>query len=306
MQLRVYLILTLLLLSISATSFAQTEGASLDERGYGLYIPTSYDEEATDTLPLVIALHGFGDTWENFYQGTGLVNRAEQDNFIVAFPQGYLNQWNDGSVGDHEEDDIQLLRDLIARVERDYRIDTERIYLVGFSNGGTMVFRAACEAPDLFAGIVSIAGTMRSAQAPDCEEASLPVMIVHGTNDTVVPFEGSVYRYSVTSGVTFWATQNGCDLESVTPYSEALFRNGFRTYFFEDCANGNYVLFHAIENGGHNYPGAAAYVQGLTPQPAFGDTARLIWGFFDITYRAKQLAAENPEITPEVTEASDE
>lgn len=306
MRLPVFFVSILLLLSTSMTSFAQTDGASLDERGYGLYIPTSYDEEATNNLPLVIALHGFGDTWENFYQATGLVNRAEQDNFIVAFPQGYLNQWNDGSIGDHEEDDIQLLRDLITRIERDYRVDTERIYLVGFSNGGTMVFRAACEAPDLFAGIVSIAGTMRSAQAPDCEEASLPVMIIHGTGDEVVPFEGSVYRYSVTSGVTFWAMQNGCDLESVPPFNDALFRNGFRTYFFEDCPNGNYVLFHAIENGGHSYPGAGAYFQGLTPQPAFTDTARLIWGFFEITYQAKLSAEDTPEITPEATETSDE
>lgn len=301
-----YFILITLLLSVGATSLAQTEGASLDERGYGLYIPTTYNEDAADELPLVIALHGFGDTWENFYPATGLINRAEQDNFIVAFPQGYQRQWNDGSIGDHEEDEIQLFRDLIARVQRDYRVDEDRIYLVGFSNGGTMVFRAACEAPDLFAGIASIAGTMRSAQSDDCESEGLPVLIIHGTGDTVVPFEGSVYRYAVTSGVTFWAMQNGCDLESVPPYSEDLFRNGFSTYFFEDCADGNFVMLHAIENGGHTIPGSGSYIRGLEPQPAQADTARLIWGFFEITYQAGQLAQTDAEMTPEATEASDD
>ncbi len=302
----VKIIIPILLLCFGVTTLAQTEGASLDERGYGLYIPTSYDEAGTEELPLVIALHGFGDTWENFYPATGLINRAEQGNFIVAFPQGYLRQWNDGSIGDHEEDEIQLFRDLIARVQRDYRVDEDRIYLVGFSNGGSMVFKAACEAPDLFAGIASIAGTMRSAQSENCEDASLPVLIIHGTGDEVVPWEGSVYRYSVTSGVTFWAMQNSCDLEAVPPFNEELFRNGFSTYFFEDCEDGNFVMLHAIENGGHTIPGSGFYIRDLVPQPQQGDTARLIWSFFELTYQAQQSADENPEITPEATETSDE
>lgn len=298
------LILMIVVFCFSSLAFAQTEGASLDERGYGVYVPRSYDANGEDDVPLVIGLHGFGDTWQNFYPATGLAGRAEEEGFIFAFPQAYLNEWNDGSIGRHEEDDVQLLRDLVERIDRDFRINRDRIYLVGFSNGGTMVYRAACEAPDLFAGIVAVGGTMRSAQADECEGVQIPVLVIHGTGDEVVPFDGNIYRYAVRSGVAFWARRNECDIDSVPAYSEALFENGYRTYFFSDCPDGNLVMLHALQDVGHIWPGFAAYVRGLTPEPPHTDTARLIWGFFDLTYQARLDAeASNPELTPEASES---
>lgn len=307
MRLLRVVIFTVVLL-FSTAVFAQTDGASLDDRGYGLYIPSTYDEDGNDELPLVIALHGFGDTWENFYPATGFIPLAEQENFIVAFPQGYLNQWNDGSTGDHYEDDVQLLRDLVERVDRDYRVDYERIYLVGFSNGGVMAFRAACEASDLFAGIVAIAGTMRIDMAGECpDNAQLPVLMIHGTGDTVVSFNGDNERLPVPLGVQFWAGHNDCDIESVPEFANELFQGGFFVYWYSDCLDDNYVMLLALEDVGHIYPGAGAYVQGQTPEPAYTDTARFIWGFFQLSYEAKLAASENPETTPEATaEATEE
>ncbi|MEL6524255.1 MAG: PHB depolymerase family esterase [Chloroflexota bacterium] len=302
-------LLVMCIFALATLTLAQTEGASLDERGYGLYIPSTYDEEGEDDLPLLIVLHGFGDTWQNFHRATGFINRAEQDNFIVAFPQGYLRQWNDGSVGDHYEDDVQLLSDLIERVDRDYRVDRDRIYLAGFSNGGTMTFQAACERPDLFAGIASVGGTMRNGIAIEevglCADVQMPVLIIHGTQDTVVPFIGGEFRYGAVVGAAYWRQNNECMDEDVPTYDPDNFRNGFQTFLFDECAGGNLTMLHVIENGAHVWFGAESYVQEQTPQQPGLDTARLIWGFFEASYAAQQAAESEPEATPEATESSD-
>ena len=56
----------LILFLLALPTFAQTEEdfQTLEERGYGIYLPSGYDGSAD--LPLVLALHGFGDEWRNF------------------------------------------------------------------------------------------------------------------------------------------------------------------------------------------------------------------------------------------------
>lgn len=296
-----------LLLLTTSMVFAQTEGASLDERGYGLFVPTSYDEDGDDELPLLIALHGFGDSWENFALASGFTLVGEQANFIVAYPQGYLRQWNDGGRGDHYEDDVQLLRDLIERIDRDYRVDHERIYLTGFSNGSTMTYYAACEAPDLFAGIAAVGGTMWQGTYDNCDEdTTLPVLMIQGTGDTVVPFNGGRGRMSIPDTVLTWAEHNACNTEDVPTFDERLFANGYTIYFYEDCPDGNIVMLNALQGINHTWVGGEYYVRGSFPPALPFDTARLIWAFFERSYQMKTATADNPEITAEATESADE
>lgn len=285
----------LLLLLLTSSVFAQTaeEFRTLEARGYGIYLPSGYD--GSEDLPLVLALHGFGDEWRNFSRYSGFITIAEEYNFIVAFPNGYLRQWNDGSVGDHYEDDVRMLEVMIERVARDYRINRERVYLVGFSNGGTMVYKAACEAPELFAGIAAVGGTMRRAQR--CPNyAQVPVLLIHGTADAVVPFNGGDGRYSAPNTAAFWVEQNGCSTVGVPDYAP---ENGTMAYHFVDCREGNQVLLYALEDLGHSWFAASYYTNGEVP-PAALDTPRWIWSFFELTYQAKTVEAE---VTPEPTNA---
>jgi polyhydroxybutyrate depolymerase len=289
------LILLSLLFSLSMALSAQSEEEfeTLESRGYGIYIPSRYD--GSEDLPLVIALHGFGDEWHNFSRFSGWMTIAEEYNFLVAFPNGYLRQWNDGGRGDHYEDDVRMLQVMIERVARDYRINRERIYLTGFSNGGTMVYKAACEAPNVFAGIASVAGTMRYNQ--NClDDLQLSVMMIHGTADSVVPFTGGDGRYSAPNSAAFWVRQNACETEAVPDYDESLFVNNVAAYRYENCAAGHQVLLYVIEDMPHTWPGAREYANGETPLARI-DAPRLIWNFFEASYRTEQASAE---ATPEV------
>ena len=77
-------------LMIFSSLFSQetSESFSFDaeNRTYLLYIPTTYNA-TTDHLPLVIALHGLGDTKENFNNFNGFKALAESEKFILVTPQ---------------------------------------------------------------------------------------------------------------------------------------------------------------------------------------------------------------------------
>lgn len=277
-------IFLILLFCFASSSLAQSdeELQTLEERGYGFYVPSGYD--GSEALPLVIALHGFGDEWRNFSRGSGWISIAEEYHFLVAFPNGYLRQWNDGGRGDHYEDDVRMLQVMIERVARDYSIDRQRIYLVGFSNGGTMVYKAACESPNVYAGIAAVGGTMRYNQ--DCPNEIQPnVMIVHGTEDRAVPFDGGNGRYSIPRTAAFWTAQNGCETEGQPAYSPNDFVDSIASYHYADCAGGE-VMLYVIEGFHHSWPGAFDYLNGSVPEASM-DAPRLIWAFFEQGYEAE-------------------
>jgi polyhydroxybutyrate depolymerase len=296
---RFFLLLILFLFTINVFAQTEEEFQTLEERGYGIYIPSGYD--GSEDLPLVLALHGFGDEWHNFSRASGWMTIAEEYNFIVAFPNGYLRQWNDGGRGDHYEDDVWMLQVMIERVAQDYRINRERIYLAGFSNGGTMVYKVACEAPTVFAAIASVGGTMRYNQ--DCPAtAQLSVMIIHGTGDAVVPFTGGDGRYSAPESARFWTFQNNCETEGIPYYDSSHFVNRIASYDYENCDGGHQVKFYVIEDFPHSWPGALEYNYGVAPHPTM-DAPRLIWEFFEASYLSEQAASA--ESTPEATESND-
>lgn len=271
--------------------FAQT---TLEERGYLVYIPTRYDN---DPIPLVIALHGFGEGAQNFAMGTGLAETAEDRGFVVAFPNGHLLQWNDGSQGDHEEDDTAILLELIEVVAEKVNLDRDRIYLAGFSNGASMTFRAACDAPGVFAAIAAVGGPMRRSQT--CDDTQISVFVLHGTADSAVPFYGGNGRYSAPETVANWAEANGCTDEDV-PIFDPTFETATFPQFFNECEDGTLVVLYAISGMGHTWPGSATRLSG-NPVPREFDANFLIWGFFELAYDAQQ-AAQSAGVQPEATE----
>lgn len=271
-----------------APTLAQT---SLEERGYGTIIPPVAQ---TRPVPLLIVLHGFGDDYQNFAPATGLIDLALEQGFVVAFPNGYLHQWNDGSLGDHYEDDIAILQELIEVVASQAQIDRERIYLAGFSNGATMVYRVACETEGIFAGYAAIGGTMRRRQeCPSTVRASM--LVLHGVADAVVPFDGGEDRYSVPDTVQRWVRQNHCETANVPAFDRNRFVRGLAIYYYDNCEEGEQVMLYAMRDVGHQWPSSQYYVAGARNIPQGYDTARIIWGFFDLSYASQQ--ANRPEST---------
>ena len=180
------------------------------ERQYILHLPETYD--GSTNLPLIINFHGFGGNAGEFMDYTGMNSVAESDNFIVAYPQGLLldgfSHWNaalDSSDNKSDADDIGFVRALIETLTETYSIDPEMVYVCGFSNGGMFSYALACYTTDLIAGVGSVSGAMLDISSQCTPDQLLRIISFHGTEDSVIPYNGSDDYNSVDETLQFWS-----------------------------------------------------------------------------------------------------
>ena len=138
-------------------------------RSVNLFVPSSYNGQTE--LPLVILLHGYipvslpssGAWYESWMQFQPV---AEARGFLYCYPEGTLDRsnlryWNAIDCNDFWSagvDDAGYLRAVIEQIGRQFAMDRKRVYLIGHSTGGDMVYSAACQLADLLAGIAGVAG----------------------------------------------------------------------------------------------------------------------------------------------------
>lgn len=187
-----------------------------------LYVPSDYDPG--EPLPLIVALHGYSMTDSDIEAYFNLVEQVESSRFLYVVPEGERDLlgspfWNATDAccdffGENP-DDSGYLRELIETVRAQYSVDALSIHLVGYSNGGFMAFRMACDHSDLIASIVSLAG--RSHEDPgDCTPSeAVHILHISGTSDDVIRFNGGCTFTgcypSAPETVLDWALENGCD-----------------------------------------------------------------------------------------------
>ncbi|WP_061994581.1 dienelactone hydrolase family protein [Clostridium sp. ATCC 25772] len=152
---------------------------------YLVYLPQSYNTNVK--MPLILSLHGSGECGKNIEDvkkwGIHKILRLN-DNFpfIVVSPQC--------PNGEIWEMQFNALKDLLDKIENDYNIDAERIYLTGYSLGGYGTWNFAILNPERFTAIVPISGGAISPKKALCLK-NLPIWVAHGDNDTAVNFEES-------------------------------------------------------------------------------------------------------------------
>ncbi len=164
-------------------------------RTYLLHVPRRYDPAAA--WPLVFALHGGGSQGRSMPGLTGLSRLADRRGFLVAYPDGVGRSWNDGREDPdvpaqrQRVDDVAFLTALLDDLTRRYRVDSARVYATGISNGGFMSQRLACEASTRIAAVAPVVATLGVELAARCRPARpVPVLMVNGADDPLVPFQG--------------------------------------------------------------------------------------------------------------------
>ncbi len=160
------------------------------ERSYRVFVPTGLVGPA----PYVVAMTGLSMTGdpENYMHWRAL---AQRKHFVVLQPRGYGASWNAGvCCGKAVRDgvnDREALTAMIASASHVYPLNTHRLYLVGFSNGGMMALDYACRYPERVAGV----GVVSAAFVSRCRATkAVPVMHVHGGRDQVLPVRGGWSR----------------------------------------------------------------------------------------------------------------
>ena len=89
-------------------------------------------------------------------------------------------------------DDVGFLSDLAVSLQKKHRLDSERTFVAGHSNGGHMACTLGSERPDVFKAIASVAGWMSHDTWQNRHHSKpIPVLQIHGLSDPVNPIEGN-------------------------------------------------------------------------------------------------------------------
>jgi predicted peptidase len=149
---------------------------------YRLYLPPGY-QPGTKRWPLVLFLHGAGERGTDLtaLSRSGLTKLADSRTFpfILVAPQ----------VPEEEIWSTPALAALLERLGKDLSVDPDRVYLTGLSMGAFGAWDLATAYPDRFAALVLISGGGNP--VPACRLRSVPVWLVHGRKDDVIPVEES-------------------------------------------------------------------------------------------------------------------
>jgi len=169
-----------------------------DTREYYVHVPTNYDENTK--TPVVFMLHGTSGDGNKFYHLSGWKEVGEEKNIITIYPSSWKHhisdrgqiknttKWNvyPGSFtylpGENPKDDINFLKEIINELHQKFNVDSKRIYLAGFSNGGAMAFRCAVEMSDILAAVVEASGTIQVDTLAN-PKRNLPILWQTGNSD---------------------------------------------------------------------------------------------------------------------------
>lgn len=253
----------------SAHSGLTLDSIELAEDGTGL---ASYDgvdhdiimdlPETVEGAPLVIMLHGYGESASAFRQKTAFEKEANALGYAVVYVTGAPSPedptssagWNSG-IGISSNKDLEFLCALANDLCRTYSFDNSRIYAAGFSNGAFMTHRLAVEADDIFAAVVSVAGMMPeniwSVKPDDC---NIGVLQITGEKDDVVPknSDGSA-KFSKAPAIedvmAYYTDKNGVSLSDTVSIGK---KSTLEKYTSDNSDKQVWNIF--IPDGRHSWP----------------------------------------------------
>ncbi|RPG41175.1 MAG: hypothetical protein CBD46_001905 [Gammaproteobacteria bacterium TMED186] len=243
-------------------------------REYYIYIPSSYTPSSNASLMFV--LHGYGSSATNIMFYSSFQNLAEEDSYIIVYPQGSLlngvTHWNVGgwTIGS-TANDVDFIETIIELVDNEYFINNERIYSTGMSNGGYMSYHLACNT-NLFAAVASVTGSMTPETYNNCSPTNATsILQIHGLQDFTVPYTGAPWSKTIPEVMEYWSEYNNCNedpLSSITDLSD-----GSYIYFdsYQNCSNtvGVNLILHSTM--GHTWPSINNHSMSATAE---------VWLFF--------------------------
>ncbi|MEK7722769.1 MAG: alpha/beta fold hydrolase [Acidobacteriota bacterium] len=268
------------------------------ERSYAYYLPSNLPDNA----PLVLVLHGAMQNANGIRSISAFEfeRLADKHGFALVYPNGFENHWNDCrklapySAKKLNIDDKGFISTLIDKFQIDFKTDSERVFVVGYSNGGQLAYRLALETPDKIDGIAVIGANLPAKENSDCQEAkqTIPAMIINGTADPINPHNGGDAKFLFRSLGTVLSSNQTAEYFaqineqtekptiSQLPLQEQSDTTSVQKTSYQS-PNKSEVVLYTIEGGGH-----------VVPQPTYENSRMLgkttkslnapaeIWNFF--------------------------
>jgi len=246
-------------------------------REYVLYIPPNI--ETRKNLPVIFNFHGYQGKANEHFNNTNLKNIADENGVVLVYPQGApldggpshwnaapLNSSSESFINKSNVNDLDFFLSLLNIINQNNMLNLDRVYAIGYSNGGMFSHFLACNTENVFAAIGDVAGTMLTDAYNNCNPSSpIPVLKIHGTNDGVVPYNANVFIYndlydqfkSVDQVVNFWKINNKSnDQFSFNNFVSSSWENymgpvNFEKYTYESDENQSEVVLYKMLGGGH-------------------------------------------------------
>ena len=241
-------------------NFSRPEG----ERLFYYYVPSTYTP--SKPLPFIIYFHGYGGNWS---QGVSFdqTDDAEANGYIIAFGQGTPSAetrhslgWNGGTCCLFNTtvpvDDVIYAKMIVQLARERVAIAPDRVYAMGWSNGGYMVERLGCEAADVFNGVGPDASSVVIGDGYEdglsrCDAAfqgeHIDYIHFHGTIDMTVPWIGGHDTRerlpSVLENISRWVARNGCDNVQKQTYNDG---KNFTNILWPNCRGNTSVELMSV------------------------------------------------------------
>lgn len=298
-------------------------------RWFNEYRPLSYQANTTNSACL-FWLHGgrghmreinsdyvtiFGQKRKNI-----ILQWSDKNGFLLLAPnannvagnetRGYNQVWNDGRVEDVQpnvnvsSDDVGFLANLARWAVAERGVNPAKIYLVGGSNGGIMIFRALMETtPPIYAAAAAFVASLPVNAAPPPTDLSTPLFLMNGNKDPVLPWAGGTLvlpeysgkfgsMISVEATRDYFIQMNQADTgkvqKSTLPNRCWFDRCRILSEFYPantTAARSAPLVFYTMDGGGHTIPlteliwWTAAQRRFAGPLCRDVDGLKLIWDF---------------------------
>ena len=268
-----------------ATFRSLTHDSPFGSLDYKLYLPASATS-AERPLPLLVMLHGCGQTPDDFATGTRMNALAEELGVIVVYPaqnrQAQKNRcWNWYRRGDQIRvaGEPALLADLTRMVLSTTPVDPARVYVAGLSAGASMALILAAAYPDIFAAVGAHSGlavgsahdastamiAMKHGAPGSRSPAPIPTINFHGENDKVVHVRNG--RYVAARAADAYPALVSTERKGRTPDGHPFVRQ-----FHRKGRGKSFTEFWVIPGAGHAWSGGSP--AGRFTDPAGPDASR--------------------------------
>lgn len=219
-------------------------------RTFLLHVPP---QSGSIPLPLFLNFHGYGNDNELFCTNSGIRPLADKEGFFAICPRGGTADlaWNGGdccgTAPALDIDDVEFTRQMVQFVEQQLCLDKSRVFAGGYSNGGFMSYRLACEASDLIRAIGPVAGLLSDESTYSCNNQVQPVPVIHfhGTLDATIRYSGGVESIDRYKDILGCVGQPVVTFQNRTATCET----------YQNCQGKAEVSFCTIQGQGHAWPG---------------------------------------------------
>jgi poly(3-hydroxybutyrate) depolymerase len=236
--------------------YGTLQHASIDRR-YCFIFPKNYNRKKLCPIVFCFVIH---DESQLAQFAPLLRPLADVTDSLLIFPYGESQFWN----SDIKVDDPGFVCALIDLFVKNFNGDANRVYLIGTSNGGGIVFGLSFLNPDKITAMAVFVSCLSDSSIKEFADAKpLPIFILNGTADPIVNFAGGPVMLGpiplpavvpTTNMVAYWTNRNKVTGQAkVTNYPDINTNDG-STVVRYDYTGAADVVFLKVIGGGHALP----------------------------------------------------